>query len=308
VDTTNYLTILLSYANALAIGNNAALYFWAGLIAIGLVLAIVAQIPARHWRFAQDRQDEFLFGAIALIIATAAMLAFFRNVGWFTSPWYFLPLMGVSILCLHAITTAIVKIEWRVLAAIAAAGLSLLLVPATTHYAVMSRTNADVVAATVAQRATKDDLIVVSPYFYAVSFHRYYNGVAPWTALPAVDDYSLHRWDLLKRAMQTPEAINPILDRIRATLDSGHIVFLVGAFPPGASAKPAALPPAPNAIAGWSFQAYVRNWGQQTSYLVHQHASRATFYLMKENAPINPLEHLGIIAVHGRAPAIAAAN
>jgi len=306
VEPTGFRTILASYGNALAEGGTVALYFWIGLIAIGLVAAAFTQITKQGAE--QDRQCQILFGGIALVVATVTMIVFFRKVGWPTSPWYFLPLMAVSVMCLHAIATALIKIEWKFVAPIAAAVLSLVMVPSITQHAFVRRTNADLVATAIAQQARKEDLVLVSPYFYAVSFQRYYNGAAPWTALPSVNDYSLHRWDLLKRAMETPDAVRHILDRAQATLDAGHTVFLVGGFPASAPFPPSALAPAPNSASGWSFQAYVRNWGQQTSYVVHQHAAHATFVLMKESDPISSLEHLRALAVEGRAPSIAAAN
>jgi hypothetical protein len=306
VEATSYGTILRSYADALSEGSAFALYFWIGLVAIGLIAAAFTHVWKRCAE--QDRQCQILFGAIALVVATVTTIVFFRKVGWPTSPWYFLPLMAVSVMSLHAITSALIKLKSKIFAPIAAAILSLLMVPSITQHALTRRTNADLIAVAVAQKATKEDLVLVSPYFYAVSFQRYYHGAAPWTALPSVDDYSLHRWDLLKRAMETPSAVDKTLARAQATLDAGHTVYLVGGFPPRAAAPPIALAPAPNSPSGWSFQAYVRNWGQQTSYVVHQHATRATFYFLKENAPISSLEHLRVLAVDGRVPSIATAN
>lgn len=298
VEDTSYRTILTSYANALSEGSAVALYFGIGLIAIGLIAAAFAHIGKRSEE--QDRQCQILFGAIALVVATVTMIVFFRRVGWSTSPWYFLPLMAVSVMCLHAITTPPINLESKVFAPIAAAVLSLLMVPSITQHALTRRTNADLIAAAVAQKATKEDLVLVSPYFYAISFHRYYHGVAPWMASPIVDDYSLHRWDLLKRAMETPDAVDKILARAQATLDGGHTVYLVGGFPPRVAPPPIALAPAPNSPSGWSFQAYVRNWGQQISYGVYQHATRAVYFQMRESAPISPLECLRVLEVSGR--------
>lgn len=308
VESTSYRGILTNYSTALGIGTGITLYFWIGLMALGLTATLVAQIRTKRWQANQDRRDQLLFGAIVLVGATTVMTVFFERVGWFTSSWYFLPLMAVSVMSLHTMTTAVVKIEWRILAPIAVSVLSLLMVPSITQHVYIRKTNADIMAAAVAQRATKEDLVLVSPYFYAVSFQRYYHGTAPWTALPCVDDYSLHRWDLLKRAMETPDAVSNVLERVRATLDAGHTVYLVGGFPPKIPLPPAPLAAAPNTPSGWSFQAYVRNWGQQTSQVVYQHPTRATLFLVKETPPISSLENLHVIAVSGRAESIATAK
>jgi hypothetical protein len=298
-EPTSYRIIFASYARALAEGGALISYSWIVLPVIGLV-ALTLPFLIGSGGTKQDRECQIVFGAIVLIVATAALLIFFRKVGWPTSAWYFLPLMAVSTMSFHAITNAFVKAQWTILPAFAAAVLSLLIIPSIAAQAFVRRTNADLVATAVAQTATNEDFVLVSPYFYAVSFQRYYHGAAPWTALPSVNDYSLHRWDLLKRAMETPDAVANALGQAKATLDAGHTVYLVGGFPPGAASPPLSLGAAPSSPAGWSFQAYVRNWGQQASYVVHQHATHAAYFQLRESMPISPLECLRVLAVSGR--------
>lgn len=299
IEPTSYRIILTSYARALGESGTLISYSWIVMAVIGFV-ALIVPFLARSRGTKQGRECQIEFGAVVLIVATAALLIFFRKVGWPTSAWYFLPLMAVSTMSFHAITNAFVKAQWTILPAFASALLSLLIIPSIVAQAYVRRTNADLVATAVAQMATNQDLVLVSPYFYAVSFQRYYHGAAPWTALPSVNDYSLHRWDLLKRAMETPDAVANALGRAQATLDAGHTVYLVGGFPPGAASPPPSLGPAPSSPAAWSFQAYVRNWGQQASYVVHQHATNAVYFQMRASAPVSPLECLRVLAVSGR--------
>ena len=87
-------------------------------------------------------------------------------------------------------------------------------------------------------------------------------------AAPPIADYSLHRWDLLKQAMQEPEPIREILDRVQTTLENNHNVFLVGAFPYRGPVAPVPLAPAPQTSSGWYLQDYLHNWAAQTSFLV----------------------------------------
>jgi hypothetical protein len=297
VEPTSFQNILQRYEIALNEGGAITFWSWIVVALFGLAAALSVFFRTEPADVKQDRQCQILFGSIALVVATLAFLIFFRQIGWPTSAWYFLPLMAVSILSLRVFIGAFVKSRGASLGAIAVALFSICILSSTVDRAFVRRTNADLVANEVASRVTSEDFIIVSPYFYAVSFQRYYHGSAPWTALPSVDDYSLHRWDLLKRAMQTPDAIAEILSHAKSTLESGHTVYLIGNFPPAAAGPVAPLPSVPNQFFGWSFQAYVRNWGQLVSYGVHQSATGAVYFQMNENAPISPLEHLHVLAL-----------
>src|SRR5208283_2563052 len=100
------------------------------------------------------------------------------------------------------------------------------------------QTNGDLVAAQVARNADADDLVIVHPWYFGLTYGYYYRGAAEWTTLPPLADYRFHRYDLLKEKLATTNAIAPVLARLETVLRSGHRVWLVG----NISAPPAGAP------------------------------------------------------------------
>jgi hypothetical protein len=160
----------------------------------------------------------------------------------------------------------------------------------------MRQTNMDLVAATLQPLADERDLIVVSPWFYAVAFQRFYNGPTPWTTLPPLADYRIHRYDLVKKQMSTASAITPVLARMAEALSSGRRVWVVGSvsFAP-AGVLPPETPPAPHPEWGWSESQYSAAWLLQAGMFIQQHATRLEQIRVPAPSPVNDYENLPLI-------------
>ena len=162
------------------------------------------------------------------------------------------------------------------------------------------RTNADIVASLVGKEAVAGDLVLVSPWYYGVSFRRYYKGEAEWTTLPPLEDLRIHRYDLLKAAMARPSPIDPVLEKATEALKSGHRLWLVGVFPdPRDVEQPAALPPAPHPSSGWYCAPYIITWGRQVSFLLKSHVLQAEVLPTGAGRPVNPYENMPVVVVSG---------
>jgi hypothetical protein len=92
-------------------------------------------------------------------------------------------------------------------------------------------------------------------------------------------DHSTHRYDLLREQMLATNTMQPVLEKITATLRSGHRVWLL--CPPQITAtlqkgvlKPQTLPPPPLPLSGWSPDPYVGLWISQTAFLLAGHAGQ----------------------------------
>ena len=162
------------------------------------------------------------------------------------------------------------------------------------------QTRVDRAATRLQNLAAKDDLIVVDPWEYGISFMRYYRGSAPWTTLPSLSDHRTHRYDLVKRAMIEPAAIDPILEDVAATLRSGHRVWLVGRpeFPPSAEALPRLQPP-PLQGSGWHAEPYMLQWSDQLSHFLQDHANVWVIVPLPPDEPVNRYEDLELHAFVG---------
>jgi len=201
-----------------------------------VAIAVVALTVRRH-------PDERSWFAATVLAATAAGFVFFLWVVRIeTQAWYFLPPAAVLATCfelcplplarsrtVHLITHALVI------------GTVLIAVPMATlpHRDLNYRfTNIDVVAGQLARDAAPDDFIVVTPWYLGISFDHYFKGRTPWETAPPVADHSIHRYDLADRTMNDPAALQPVLDRIAATLAGGHRVWVVGWMYVPAKGKP----------------------------------------------------------------------
>lgn len=242
-----------------------------------------------------------LWSGAILIAATAAFLIALKSTRLQTQPWYYVPLLAILAPVLDASAwTAVTGKAWRVARMVCAVGIAASLALPGWQQVTERRTNADIVATVVGKEGAAGDLILVTPWYYGVSFHRYYKGSAEWVTLPPLEDLRIHRYDLLKAAMARPNPIDPVLERMAETLKSGHRLWLVGVLPdPRTVEEPAALPPAPNAASGWYCGPYLITWAQQASYLLKSHALQAEVRPTGAGRPVNPYENIPVVVVSG---------
>jgi hypothetical protein len=80
------------------------------------------------------------------------------------------------------------------------------------------------------QQGAINDLIVVSPSHFGISFNYHYQGQTPWVTVPPLSDHRVQRNDLIMAAMQNSAVMGPIERQIQNTLRSGGVVWLIGQF------------------------------------------------------------------------------
>ena len=160
------------------------------------------------------------------------------------------------------------------------------------------QTNMDQIATRLNKEAASGDYIIVHPWYCGVSFARYYQGTAPWTTLPQLDDHQVHRYDLLKIKMQMEDPLQPVLEKVSATLQSSHRVWIVGWIPLDEKPPPY-LRPAPNDRWGWLDGPYSQVWGAQIGYFIVTHASRRGIFPIPSANCVNSFENLPVLLVTG---------
>src|SRR4051794_2884305 len=292
--------IIAMLHRALLSGGQLASVLWISgslLLTIALILAF---LRPQVIRLGPTERNLIIYAGTTLLIATGATIGFFTWVGWTTSVWYYLPVMATAVVCIDSLGGVLRKsahatIANALLVLFAAMALSPLALQATN----VRLTNIDLTTTVIAQRAQPNDLVVVDNYFYAISFNRYYHGQAPWVSVPDVNDFSLHRWDLLTDSMRQPRPIQPVLDRIDATLKAGHDVYVVGFALTNRTAASAPLPAAPRGASGWSLWPYVRRWTTDIAYTVQTHAAHGQLIAVQSPQPISVAEDVHAIVVTG---------
>lgn len=282
-------------ATAMGAGSPVA----AGLWLAPLVLAAAATLGARR---TTPRPDLPRFAVIAAAAAAAVLLLVLGASRLPTQPWYYVPLLGpVAVLLDAAIASAPATARaWRLLPPLAAATIAVALVVPGWGRLSERRTNVDLIARELETRAGPHDLILVAPWYAGVGFHHYYRGGVPWQTIPPLADLRLHRYDLLKAVMSGPDPMGPVLDDVARSLAAGGRVWLAGALPaPDPAHPPASLPPAPGGPGGWECDPYLRGWGQELSWFLASHGSRAAAVPPLTAQPVDPLEDLTLGFVEG---------
>jgi len=272
---------------------------WFGLPIVAVLAGIGCFLTTVRQKETDTRQDLILFAGLALVIGLVGFGIFIKQAALPTRIWHYIPVMGFIVVCGDAILPRIHRrVHLLVLAAAVVAG-ALAFSTALPNLK-LRMTNGDLVAALVSQSASRDDLIIVHPWYYGITFAHDYRGTTPWMTLPPLTDYRFHRYDLLKAAMQETNAIEPVLEKAKTILSSGHRVWLVGQLPiPQTEAPPADLPPAPYGPLGWADEPYSDVWGTQASYFLLHHITNATLLVVTSTNTINPNEDMILVRTSG---------
>jgi hypothetical protein len=207
---------------------------WIGTVAIATLSGFNVLLRRKHAGLSANQGEAVTFALVALIVGVPANYAFLKLLSYYTEPWYYFALIALTALCADIILGASLR-NHRLRAAIAVAAVIFAL--AGLHPAsrlVRERvTDLDIVAATLDTTATTDDLILVTPWEYGVTFNRYYRGKSKWMTVPPVESHQIHRYDQLFALRNLPDQTLParrVTDSAESVLRSGHRVFVVGGF------------------------------------------------------------------------------
>ena len=222
-----------------------------------------------------ERGGLILLTLVAMLLSSVGLGLFLQRVGHPTESWYFLGWIALLAACAELAIASSLPSRARRLALVA---LTLLVLAAGLPPALASlaepQTNVDAIARQLEEHAESRDLVVVSPWVFAISLARYYHGNAPLETIPPLEEHRIHRYDLVKQAMQAPDPIAPLRERVNAVLETGGRIFVVGGLstpPPGKA--PPRLPPPPLPGTGWNAEPYEAAWSAEISALLRQHAT-----------------------------------
>jgi hypothetical protein len=243
-------------------------FVWVWLLLAGFVL-----LRAAAGFFSARDDDRALFAAATMIFGAALFWIFLKLANFPVQPWYFLPPVALSAVCLEAALPRAVgrfrAVFWGGLAA--AAAVSILFAVRVLDYRF---TNVDLFAEKISAAAGKNDFVVVTPWQMGITFSRYFKNPCAWTTVPPMADHSSQRYDLLAAQMQNTNAMQPVLARVADTLRSGGTVWVVGgineADGPDAPASP---PPPPLPASGWNETPYRFTWNNQLGWLLRHNST-----------------------------------
>jgi hypothetical protein len=273
---------------------------WLVLVMVAALLGMGCGLIKTSPNETRAQQDLLLFASIALVIGLTGFGFFVKLTGLPTQRWYYIPALGFAVVCCDVILPRIHQAA-RIGVLVIAVVVALLAYPSAQSALKLPQTNGDLVAAQVSQNARPDDMIIVHPWYFGITFGHYYRGTASWTTLPPLEDYRFHRYDLVKSKLQMTNVIEPVLKQVETTLRSGHSVWIVGSvpIPQPNEAPPADLPPAPNGPEGWADRPYTDAWGAKFSYFLVYHITNAITLVDPTTNSVSSMENMPLTITSG---------
>jgi len=281
---------------------------WAAVVTLAIIGSFQGLTRTRSGEENQEETERhfLLYCGITFMASIVCVPLFFiYMVGPISfQVWYYaLPLVLAAVSAEPLVDHIMVKKRLRGLYVfVIAASAIIALIPAARNLT-MRMTSVDLAASIIEQKAGPNDFVIVNPWYYGVSFSRYYHGRAPWATFPALEDTAIHRYDLLKEKMKQPETISEDIAKIASTLQRGGIIWVVGQINSanqGRFVMP--LPPAPLPKTGWSSAPYIENWNSHLMSFLLSRAHQSAVVPLRSNQRINPLEAPQIAAFRGWIP------
>jgi len=210
------------------------IWLWAALGGTVMVLGVAALFRGRAALLPAERGlapiERRALAATVLLSSVAGYYVFLHLAALITSPWYFVPLLVLAAASFDlGLSPTDLPGPWRLAAASLLVGTAGLSVAFAVRDLNCRFSNMDLVADRLAAKVEPQDYVVVTPWYFGISFHRYYHGGAAWDSLPPVADHSGYRFDLVPAtAPDLARAMQPVYDRATIALKSGHRVWVVG--------------------------------------------------------------------------------
>jgi hypothetical protein len=286
--------------NAFGSPDVAVGWVWIFLLAISIMIPKMDQsrVQKKNDQDGVSTGDLKLYAQTVFIFSALGYTVFLSILKFGSQPWHFVTLIAVLAACLDAIFGS-----WK-RGALFRIVLVLILVvvlgKSVWQQIQMRQTNLDMIANHLENHVKKDDLILIYPFWYGVTFQRYYDGESKWASIPPLEDLTLHRYDLVKKRMVETNPMASVLLKVTNTLEAGNKIFVVGALPRVSSGEnlPSVLPP-PHPVTGWLCGPYIVYWGRQVSLALEEKALERNFFVLRTDRVTNPYENVRVEIIQG---------
>ena len=268
---------------------------WALVWAAGVLAVVVTFRAGGRWTPDQGR---IAYASVTVVFAGLIYLGFLWLVGRSAEPWHLVPLIAIVALSLDVVVSHTSVFRWSRL--VLGAGAAAVLIPISVQWVGVRQTNIDVLAKYLEVSSGGRDVIVVNPWYLAITFNRYYRGTVPWITVPPIEDVRFHRYDLVKQRMMSPEAVALVHQAMTTALKSGGRLWLVGGALFAPTDQPVEiLPPAPGAPSRWRDAPYYRAWSLGVGRFLQNHAVRLSRVPARAGQPVWQAEGAVLLMAEG---------
>lgn len=256
--------------------------FWVyGYVWAICLFAILRSACLRHTAQNVPPKSETTTDDLPLFAGATSLAVVFGFAGflWFaalpTQPWYFLPptaLLAIGFDFGFPLRSRSRFVGWTGLGLVLIT--AMIAVPVAHHDLNRRFTNVDLIAQQLADEASPQDFIFITPWYYGISFDRYFKGVTPWQTLPPLADHLRHRYDLFRNQSRDPRALQPVFEKITETLQHGHRIWVAGTM----SLPRTGVASARNLNASWPAESvdsdipYISAWSSQIASFLTIHS------------------------------------
>lgn len=292
-DSVKFEGVLDSLLETCRAGGGRMAVVWSYLFAMAIAAACILGWRMRSWIM--------IYGGIVLIAGTALFLGFICYSSVSPRLWHFPILLAPSALAIDSVLAGIPLAAVRWTRPALAAALVSISVPLCLKEVMLRQTNVDLIALKLKASAQPGDLIVVSPWYFGLSLHRYLDD-KKWTSVPPLADYRFHRYDLVQERMMSAHPIADLEEQIRQTLRGGHALWVVGMFrfqPPG-SPLPKVYPPYHGGLP-MADALYCDSWASQMAEMIRTNKCDITPVPIPipGNMRVNPVEDISLRVIRG---------
>jgi len=285
----------------LAFENSGILFTWIWALLALLVFALLIILLVKPVSNpVRPQKDTAVFILVTLLLGIAAYIIFLKILSYPTQGWYYLPLMAVLVVLMEKVIDLICQrgMAARIIRIIFIIAITILISTDSWTTAHTRRTNVDLLTARLETHADQNDLIVIRPFYYGITFKRYYKGNILWITVPEINDLVATRQDILKSIMTQNDPLEPVRRKIIKTLQNGHRVWLIGSLRFLQPAEmPVILPPAPHSLYGWDEVTYQVAWNQEVSYTLQKYGNKFAVVEIPFKDPVNKLENPSLFVV-----------
>jgi len=257
----------------------AAVWIVLFVVSIGLAFTRIAAPCAR-------------FACVVMVAGVLLFVGVLMRLDYPISPPYYIVAMAFVACCFDMIIGGTLERvrhgRWIMFAA-----LVLLTVGTSSsawRYSAARFTNVDEVADGLREESGAGDLIIVTRWTIGIPFDRYYHGAASWMTLPPLADHRVHRFDLVRQAIESDGPLHDVHERIKATLRAGGRVILVRREPPvdgGSVAKPGGL----------LMQPHLDWYIAQVDQFLAEHAATFEHFSIRDDPAVLSTEKLTTITI-----------
>lgn len=235
---------------------------------------------------------------IAIVFSTVVYLCFLRFSGLHAQSWYWLIVMALGAVWLDAMAAAVSGKMLR--QGIVGVALLIVVIGAPTAVAAVKirATSLDLVAQHLREKASPKDVVITMPWYYGITLGRYYDR-QKFTTVPPLGDTTLHRYDLVQKAMETPEPLAGLMRDMEQGLRNGGKVWTIGEIIMPDDNQPLPVLPPYTPGNGYTDSDYLTSWSMQIAVYLAQHATNFDVVQLPNVGPINHLENPKVVAVSG---------